>query len=184
MSSKKEAEKSEELDVEEIIDEELEEVEALEEEISSTEEAEIKQLQKQLSEQNDMFLRLRAEYDNFRKRTAAEKSQIYNNAVSDTVSEILSCMDNFERALKQENASGDDMKKGVEMIYNQFLDSLEKLGVKPVGEAGEDFDPNLHNAVSHIEDDGLGDNTIAEVLQKGYMLGDRVVRHAVVQVAN
>ena len=125
-----------------------------------------------------------AEYDNFRKRTLNEKDAIYNNAVSDTVKELLPIADNIERALGQENASAEDMKKGVEMIEHQIQACFEKLGLEEMGKVGEAFDPNLHNAVAHIEDEALGENVIAAVYQKGYKLGDRVVRHAMVQVAN
>ena len=136
------------------------------------------------AQEHDQFLRLAAEYDNFRKRTANEKSAIYNNAVSDTVKELLPIADNIERALGQENASAEDMKKGVEMIEHQIQACFEKLGLEEMGKVGEAFDPNLHNAVAHIEDESLGENVIAAVYQKGYKLGDRVVRHAMVQVAN
>lgn len=150
----------------------------------SKEQQEIEKLQQELTDQKDQFLRLRAEYDNFRKRSLSEKSAVYGNAVSDTVGKILPVMDNIERALNQENAAAEDMKKGVEMIANQFHASFEQLGVKEIGEKGEAFDPNLHNAVSHIDDDELGENVIAEVLQKGYAVGEKVIRHAMVQVAN
>ena len=129
-------------------------------------------------------LRVLAEYDNFRKRSANEKNAVYNNAVSDTINAILPVADNIDRALAQENASAEDMKKGVEMIASQFKASFEKLGIREVGQVGEPFDPALHNAVAHIESDELGENVISAVFQKGYMLGDKVVRHAMVQVAN
>ena len=129
-------------------------------------------------------LRVLAEYDNFRKRSANEKNAVYNNAVSDTINAILPVADNIDRALAQENASAEDMKKGVEMIANQFKASFEKLGIREIGQVGEPFDPALHNAVAHIESDELGENVISAVFQKGYMLGDKVVRHAMVQVAN
>ena len=109
-----------------------------------------------------------AEYDNFRKRTLNEKTAIYNNAVSDTVKELLPIADNIERALGQENASAEDMKKGVEMIEHQIQACFEKLGLEEMGKVGEAFDPNLHNAVAHIEDEALGENVIAAVYQKGY----------------
>ena len=113
-----------------------------------------------------------------------QKNAVYNNAVSDTINAILPVADNIDRALAQENASAEDMKKGVEMIANQFKASFEKLGIREVGQVGEPFDPALHNAVAHIESDELGENVISTVFQKGYMLGDKVVRHAMVQVAN
>lgn len=148
------------------------------------EEDALEKLQAELAAQKDQYLRVLAEYDNFRKRTAAEKAGIYNNAVSDTVQAILPIADNIERALGQENASAEDMRKGVEMIQAQIEAAFEKLGMTAVGEAGEAFDPKLHNAVAHIEDENLGENVIAAVFQKGYKLGDRVVRFAMVQVAN
>ena len=104
--------------------------------------------------------------------------------MSDTVQAILPIADNIERALSQENASAEDMRKGVEMIESQIQSCFEKLGLTEMGKVGETFDPNLHNAVAHIEDENLGENVIAAVYQKGYQLGDRVVRHAMVQVAN
>lgn len=154
------------------------------EQAASPEQEELEKLQKEFDEHKQQYLRVLAEYDNFRKRTLHEKDAIYNNAVSDTVQAILPIADNIERALAQENASAEDMKKGVEMIEAQIQAALEKLGVEEVGKAGDVFDPNLHNAVAHIEDEALGENVIAAVYQKGYKLGDRVVRHAMVQVAN
>lgn len=140
--------------------------------------------QKKLADLNDSYLRLRAEYDNFRKRTASEKSQIYGNATSDAVSALLPVADNIERALSHQDSSENDLKKGLEMINSQIISSFEALGVTTIGEIGEVFDPNKHNAVSHIEDDSAQENTIVQVLQKGYMLGDKVIRYAMVQVAN
>ena len=151
---------------------------------TSQEETELQKLQKEFEEHKQKHLRVLAEYDNFRKRTAAEKTAIYNNAVSDTVKELLPVADNIERALSQENASAEDMKKGVEMIEHQIQACFEKLGLAEMGQVGETFDPNLHNAVAHIEDESLGENVISAVYQKGYTLGERVVRHAMVQVAN
>ncbi len=150
----------------------------------TSQETELEKLQKEFEEHKQQHLRVLAEYDNFRKRSQNEKNAIYNNAVSDTVQAILPIADNIERALSQENASAEDMKKGVEMIENQIKACFEKLGLEEMGQVGETFDPNLHNAVSHIEDESLGENVIAAVYQKGYKLGDRVVRHAMVQVAN
>lgn len=144
----------------------------------------LEKLQKEFEEHKQQHLRVLAEYDNFRKRSQNEKNVIYNNAVSDTVQAILPIADNIERALSQENASAEDMRKGVEMIESQIQSCFEKLGLTEMGKVGETFDPNLHNAVAHIEDENLGENVIAAVYQKGYKLGDRVVRHAMVQVAN
>ena len=155
-----------------------------EKEAASQDREALEKLQKEFDEHKQQYLRVLAEYDNFRKRTAHEKDAIYNNAVSDTVQAILPIADNIERALSQENASAEDMKKGVEMIEAQIKSAFEKLGVTEIGQAGDPFDPNLHNAVAHIDDESLGENVIAAVYQKGYKLGDRVVRHAMVQVAN
>ena len=155
-----------------------------EKEAASQDREALEKLQKEFDEHKQQYLRVLAEYDNFRKRTAHEKDAIYNNAVSDTVQAILPIADNIERALSQENASAEDMKKGVEMIEHQIQACFEKLGLEEMGKVGEAFDPNLHNAVAHIEDEALGENVIAAVYQKGYKLGDRVVRHAMVQVAN
>lgn len=158
------------------------EVESPPEEVQQ--DSELEKLRAEYEEHKQQHLRVLAEYDNFRKRTAAEKTLIYNNAVSDTVQAILPIADNIGLALNQENASAEDMRKGVEMIEAQIEAAFEKLGISPVGQVGEAFDPNLHNAVAHIDDENLGENVISAVFQKGYKLGDRVVRHAMVQVAN
>ena len=146
--------------------------------------ADYDRLQAEFDSHKQQHLRVLAEYDNFRKRSQNEKSGVYNNAISDAVNAILPVADNIDRALAQENASAEDMRKGVEMIANQFKACFEKLGIAEIGAVGESFDPNFHNAVSHIEDESLGENVIAAVFQKGYKLGDKVVRHAMVQVAN
>ena len=125
-----------------------------------------------------------AEYDNYRKRTDREKAAIYNDAKSDTIEKILPVADNLERALEQKDCTAEDLRKGVEMVQKQFLDAMEKLGIESMGEAGEPFNPDLHNAVAHIDSDELGENVIAAVFQKGYKIGDKVIRHAMVQVAN
>lgn len=145
---------------------------------------ELDRLQAEFESHKQQHLRVLAEYDNFRKRTAAEKSASYNNAVADVIAAILPVADNMERALAQENASAEDMRRGVEMIQSQLVACFEALGIKAVGEAGDAFDPNVHNAVAHIEDEALGENVVSAVFQKGYRLGDKVVRHAMVQVAN
>lgn len=147
-------------------------------------EAQLEKVKAELQACQDQFLRLRAEYDNFRKRTRAEKAAIYNDAVSDTVAAILPVSDNMERALNQDTGSSEDIKKGLQMISKQFSAAFDQLNIKQIGERGDVFDPNLHNAVSHIEDEALDESVIAEVLQKGYMIGDKVIRHAMVQVAN
>ena len=132
-------------------------------------------------------MRLLAEYDNYRKRSTREKDARYADAVVDTVEKLLPVGDNLERALKTEVTSEEaaKFKEGVELVWKQFCDALHKLGVKPIKAEGEQFDPNLHNAVMHVEDESVDDNTVVEDLIKGYIYnGDRVVRHSMVKVAN
>ena len=140
-------------------------------------------LRAQLDEANDKYLRLMAEYDNFRKRSAKERLELSASIKGDTVAEILPLIDNFERALQTETADA-AYKSGVEMIFKQFSDMLTKLGVTPMELEGKEFDPNFAMAVSTVDNDELGENTVAQVLQKGYMLGDKVISHAMVIVAN
>ena len=132
---------------------------------------------------NDRYLRLLAEYDNYRKRSQKEKDNLYTEIRSETVEKFLPVYDNLERALAQETQDA-AFKKGVEMTMNQLVSVMEKLGVESFGAAGDHFDPQLHNAVMHIEDESLGENVIAEVFQKGFKVGEKVVRFAMVKVAN
>lgn len=142
-------------------------------------------LAKQLAEEHDKYLRLAAEYDNYRKRTAKEKESIYADAKIDTIKGMLPVYDNLERGLAQFKDEDDDPhKKGLEMIFSQYKESLTKLGVTPIDCVGKEFDPERHNAVMHIEDESYGENTVAEVLQQGFMLGEKVLRFAIVKVAN
>ena len=142
-------------------------------------------LAKQLAEEHDQYLRLAAEYDNYRKRTAKEKEGIYANAKIDTIKGMLPVYDNLERGLAQFGAEDDDPhKKGLEMIFNQYKEALTRLGVTPIDCVGKEFYPERHNAVMHIEDESCGENTVVEVLQQGFMLGDKVLRFAIVKVAN
>ena len=142
-------------------------------------------LAKQLAEEHDQYLRLAAEYDNYRKRTAKEKEGIYANAKIDTIKGMLPVYDNLERGLAQFGAEDDDPhKKGLEMIFNQYKEALTRLGVTPIDCVGKEFDQERHNAVMHIEDESCGENTVVEVLQQGFMLGDKVLRFAIVKVAN
>ena len=131
----------------------------------------------------EQFLRLAAEYDNYRKRTAREKENLWTEAKADTVQAFLPVYDNLERALKQDTAD-EAYKKGVEMIMAQMKEVFAKLGVTEIEAQGKPFDPNLHNAVMHIEDENLGENVVAQVFQAGFMLGEKVIRFAMVQVAN
>lgn len=144
----------------------------------------IKKLTDDLEKQKDLFMRTAAEYENYRKRTQREKAAVYNDAAAATIEAILPIVDSLELALKSTNGEENDFTKGLSLIKTQLDTSFEKLGIKSIGEAGEEFDPNLHNAVMHIEDDSIADNTIVEVFQKGYSLSDRVIRHAMVKVAN
>lgn len=137
-----------------------------------------------LAKQKDLLLRTAAEYDNYRKRTEREKTMVYTDATADAIEKVLPVCDNLERALAQQGGSVEDFRKGVEMVLSQLNGTLEKMGVTVIGQQGESFDPGVHNAVSHIEDENLGENVVAEVLQKGYRIGDRIIRHAMVQVAN
>lgn len=141
-------------------------------------------LAKAAAEQNDKYLRLAAEYDNYRKRTAKEKEAIYADAKIDTVTAMLGVYDNLERGLAQYGEEDGAHRKGLEMIFTQFKESLAKLGVTPIEAVGQPFDPARHNAVMHVEDESYGENTVVEVLQQGFMLGDKVLRFAIVKVAN
>lgn len=140
-------------------------------------------LKEQLADLNDKHLRLMAEYDNFRKRSAKERLEITATATGNAVSEILSVIDNFERALQTETQD-ENYKAGIEMIFNQFMDSLKKLNVEVIDPTGETFDPNIANAVNQIEDPELGENVVAQTFQKGYKIGEKVIRYAMVVVAN
>ncbi len=138
----------------------------------------------QLAGEQDKYLRLAAEYDNYRKRTAKEKEGIYADAKIDTLKAMLPVYDNLERGLAQYGDEDSPHRKGLEMIFTQFNECLSKLGVTRIDAAGQPFDPEKHNAVMHVEDEALGENTVAEVLQQGFMLGGKVLRFAIVKVAN
>lgn len=138
----------------------------------------------QLAVLNDQHLRLAAEYDNYRKRTTREKETIYQDAKMDTIAKFLEVYDNLERAVTQTGDDDNVHKKGMEMIFHQLQGILEKLGVTVIDPAGQPFDPERHNAVMHVDDENLGENVVAQVFQKGFLLGDRVIRFATVQVAN
>jgi molecular chaperone GrpE len=149
--------------------------------------AELAELKKQLesaqaqaAEANDKYLRMMAEYDNFRKRSAKEKEGIYADAYADCIAGILPVLDNLERAAGVDQLEG--LKKGLQMTAKAFEDALEKMGIKEI--ETKTFDPNLHNAVMHVEDEALGESEIVEVFQKGYTKGDKVIRYAMVKVAN
>ena len=139
---------------------------------------------KQLESVKDQFVRLTAEYDNYRKRTAKEKDSLYQDAKADTIREFLAVYDNLERAVSTEGDEDSPHKKGLEMIFHQYQEILKKLGVTEIEAQGAPFDPEKHNAVMHIDDENLGENVVSQVFQAGFMLGDKVIRHAIVQVAN
>jgi len=141
-------------------------------------------LARQQAEQQDKYLRLAAEYDNYRKRTAKEKEQLYTDAKIDTLTAMLPVYDNLERGLKQYGEEDSPHRKGLEMIFNQFKECLAKLGVTAIDAVGQPFDPEKHNAVMHVEDESAGENTVVEVLQQGFLLGEKVLRFAIVKVAN
>ena len=143
---------------------------------------ELEKAKAELSAMNDKYLRMIAEYDNFRKRSAKERENVYADAYSDVLEAILPVIDNLERALMF--ADGEALTEGVKMTLKQFEDSMTRLGVTAFGARGEEFDPNLHNAVMQVEDSELGESQIADVLQKGYKKGDKVIRYAMVKVAN
>ncbi len=193
MMSEKDIEKQDELE-EELNDsaeetaeetEEKEEKENAEETAEETAEeiSEEDKLKAELAESKDKYLRLMAEYDNFRKRSAKERLELSAAVKGDTVADILPVLDNFERALNTETED-EAYKQGIEMIFKQFTDALTKLGIEPIDPVGEVFDPNIANAVNQIEDPELGENVVAQVFQKGYRIGDKVIRYAMVVVAN
>ena len=175
MSKKKPVDGTEEIKEETVVEETVEETPA--------EPTELEKAQAELAQEKDNYLRLCAEYDNFRKRSQKEKEAIYSDAKSDTVEKFLPVFDNLLRAVAQETAD-EAYKKGVEMTMTGLREVMEKLGVTEYGEVGETFDPEQHNAVMHTDDESLGENVIAEVLQQGYKMGDTVIRAAMVKVAN
>ena len=171
MAKKKKEELQEELPVEETVAEEV------------TEAPEVNPWEEKYNAEHDAHLRLAADYDNFRKRSIKEKEQSYGNGKADAVEKLLPVYDNLERALNQptEDAA---YKKGVEMTMTQLVNIFTGLGVEIFGQVGDTFDPNIHNAVMHTEDDTVAENTITQVFQKGFKLGEKIVRFAMVQVAN
>ena len=160
-------------------------VEEIAEEVSevTVETAEANPWEEKYNAEHDSFLRLYAEYDNFRKRTIKEKEASYGNGKADTLAKLLPVYDNLERALNQETSDA-AYKKGVELTMTELVKIFTGLGVEIFGEKGEAFDPNLHNAVMHVDDESLAENSISMVFQKGFKIGDKVVRFAMVQVAN
>ncbi len=143
-------------------------------------------LKEQVDELNDKLIRQMAEFDNFRKRTEKEKDQMFETGAKSVIEKILPVIDNFERGFQsvEKEDEEDSFTQGMRMVYKQLMDELDKMEVKPIEATGKEFDPNLHNAVMHIDDESLGENIVAEELQKGYTYRGSVVRHSMVKVAN
>ena len=158
-------------------------IEETAEETPVAEAAPVNEWEEKYNAEHDSFLRLAADYDNFRKRTIKEKDAAYGNGKAAAVEKLLPVYDNLERALNQPTQD-EAYKKGVEMTMTQLVGIFAGLGVEIFGNVGEEFDPNLHNAVMHTEDENFGENTICQVFQKGFKLGEKIVRFAMVQVAN
>ncbi len=170
---------------EETIDETIEEVK---EDISEIDQLKDKLEKAEASSKDylDKLQRSMAEFDNFRKRTNIEKASMYENGTRDTIEKLLPILDNFERAILStpEEDKENPMFKGIDMIFNQMVETFKNMGVEEVAGVGETFDPNIHNAVLHVDDDSLGENVVAEVMQKGYKYKDKVIRPSMVKVAN
>ena len=200
--AKKNAQEAEETEAgtEEMAEEETEEKEAEETEAKTEESEEDKKSEKKLfgkknkkdkkdekiEELTDRLTRQMAEFDNFRKRTDKEKSQMYEVGAKDIIEKILPVVDNFERGLDavKEEEKDDPFVQGMEKVYKHLMTTLEEIEVKPIEAVGKEFDPNLHNAVMHVEDENFGENIVAEEFQKGYTYRDSIVRHSMVKVAN
>ena len=180
-------EKEEKIVNKEDIPEEEEILEDAAEEPAEESEDKLKEYEEKLKESEDKYLRLYAEFDNYKKRTEKEKSARYKDALIDTAKEFLPILDNLQRALAAEAVSEDAkaIKDGVEMVEKQMKETLAKLKITEINALGEEFDPNLHNAVMHVEDENVTENTVVEEFIKGYIYdGDKVVRHSMVKVAN
>ena len=167
------------MEQEEILEQEAEGVEETSVEADVLAEA----VKADVAAQEDKYLRLAAEYDNYRKRTAKEKEALWTDCKADTAAAFLPVYDNLERAMNQATAD-EAYKKGVEMTMNQLKEVFSKLGIEEIPALGEQFDPNLHNAVMHIENEELGENVISQVFQAGFRCGEKVIRFSMVQVAN
>ena len=155
--------------------------EVSEETAEASAEDRIAALEAELKNEKDKYMRLFAEFDNFRKRTAKEKTEAYGDSAAKTIAEILPALDNFDRALDTP-CSDENFKKGIEMIFTQITDILGKLGVTEIEALGQPFNPNLHNAIKQVESEDGESDVICEVFQKGYKLGDRIIRHSMVAV--
>lgn len=146
----------------------------------------LKQKEKEVNDYVDKLQRTMAEFDNFRKRTTREKSMMYENGAKETLEKLLPIVDNFERALESvaEEQKESPFVQGIELIFKQLMSTLNDIGVEEIKAEGKEFDPNFHHAVTHADDDSLGENIVAEVFQKGYMYNDSVLRHSMVKVVN
>lgn len=187
MSKKEEKKKTEAVTEEvkeETVTEEVEEKVEEKPEEKPAEKTEEEKLRDELAKQKDSYMRLAAEYDNYRKRTQQEKLGIYDDATAKAVEGLLPMADALQMALQNTENVPEEFSKGLEMISTQFKTAMDKLKVESFGEVGEDFDPNLHNAIARIESDDLGKNQLSMIYQKGFKIGDRIIRHAMVQVAN
>ena len=169
---------------EEPVKEETKAPEAAQENAADENTEKISELEKELAASKEAHIRTLAEYDNYRKRSTKEKEGIYADAKAVCMTELLGVVDNFERALDIKDSDFESYKKGVEIIYTNLMDTFKKLGVEAFGEKGEEFDPNFHNGVMHVDDPELAENVIADVFSRGYKLGDKVLRPAMVKVAN
>lgn len=163
---------------------ESEKVEETKDKKSKKDDEKVKKLEEELAAQKDKYMRLAAEYDNYRKRTANEKLSLYDDATAKAVTELLPIADSVRMALDNLANADPEIVKGIGLISNQLDKSFEKLKIESFGKIGDEFDPNLHNAISKVESEELGENTIAQVFQTGYKIGDKIIRHAMVQVAN
>lgn len=162
----------------------LDETQNKEEDTSSNENIEIEKLKSELSVQKDLFLRIAAEYNNYRKRSEKDKVLIYSDATANAISSILPVADSLEMACKSLSNAPAEYQKGLNMIINQLNESFKKLSVESFGNSGDQFDPDIHNAISHVDDESFGENVVVEVYQKGYKVKDKIIRHAMVKVAN
>lgn len=183
MSKENKNVENENLKDEEVLNQEETTEEVSEENETSKDTDELTKLKEENEDLKNKVLRQMAEFDNFKKRTAKEKDELFTYAKTSCVEQILGVIDNFERALETE-CSDETFKKGVEMIFSQFKDTLTKLGVEEIEALNTPFNPELHNAVNQIEDENFGENTVCQVFQKGYKIGDKVIRHSMVVVAN
>ena len=170
--------------VETATEETTEEVAEAVTEVADEKDEKITALEAEVTVQKEKYMRLAAEYDNYRKRTANEKLSLYDDATAKAVTELLPVADSITMALANLEGADPEIIKGIELISNQLAKSFEKLKIEAFGKIGDEFDPNLHNAISKIDSDELGENQLAQIFQIGYKIGDKIIRHAMVQVAN